>query len=188
MNRIIAICLFTCSVFAVMAQDFNVKTNLLYDATATINLGAEVKLNNKSTIDVSGSYNNWTFSDNKKWKHWTVQPEYRYWLCESFNGSFFGVHALVGQFNFNKVKLPFGLYPDLQNYNYQGDFFGGGLSYGYQWILSNRWALELSVGAGYLYINYDKYPCNGCGTKLDEGHENYVGITKAEVGVVYFIH
>lgn len=38
-----------------------------------------------------------------------VQPEFRYWLCERFNGHFFGVHGLGGEYNIAKVKLPFGL-------------------------------------------------------------------------------
>ena len=46
-----------------------------YDATATINLGAEIALAPKWTIDVSGNYNAWDWRDNRKWKHFLVQPE-----------------------------------------------------------------------------------------------------------------
>ena len=56
------------------AQKAAIKTNLLYDATTTFNLGAEFALSPKWTLDVSGNYNPWTFSNNKKWKHWLVQP------------------------------------------------------------------------------------------------------------------
>lgn len=51
------------------AQDMAVKTNLLYDATTTFNLGAEFCLAPKWTLDLSANYNPFTFSDNKKWKH-----------------------------------------------------------------------------------------------------------------------
>ena len=71
------------------AQKWAVKSNLLYDATATINLGVEAALGRRVTLDVSGNYNPWKFGD-ARWKHWLVQPEVRYWLCESFNGHFFG--------------------------------------------------------------------------------------------------
>lgn len=64
-----------------LAQEAAVKTNLLYDATTTMNLGVEFGLSPKWTLDVSGNYNPWTFSKNKKWKHWLVQPEARYWFC-----------------------------------------------------------------------------------------------------------
>ena len=69
-----------------------IKTNALYWATSTPNLGLEIGLAKKLTLDISGNYNPWKFSDNKQLKHWLVQPELRYWLCERFNGSFFGLH------------------------------------------------------------------------------------------------
>ena len=47
------------------AQDMAVKTNLLYDATTTFNLGAEFRLAPKWTLDLSANYNPFTFSDNK---------------------------------------------------------------------------------------------------------------------------
>lgn len=71
-----------------LAQKTAVKTNLLYDATTTMNLGVEFGLSPKWTLDVSGNYNPWTFSKNKKWKHWLVQPEARYWFCNKMMGSF----------------------------------------------------------------------------------------------------
>ena len=60
------------------AQEFAVKSNLLYDATSTINLGVEYGLSPRWTLEVSGNYNAWTFSDNKKMKLWMLQPGVRY--------------------------------------------------------------------------------------------------------------
>lgn len=67
---------------------FAIKTNALYWATTTPNLGFEIGLSDKFTLDLSGNYNPWTFSDSKKLKHWLVQPELRFWTCERFNGHF----------------------------------------------------------------------------------------------------
>ncbi|MDE5916022.1 MAG: DUF3575 domain-containing protein, partial [Duncaniella sp.] len=61
------------------AQDIAVKTNLLYDASLTINVGAEMQVAPKWSVDLSGNYNPWTLSGGKKWKHWLIQPEARYW-------------------------------------------------------------------------------------------------------------
>ena len=72
---------------------FAIKTNALYWATSTPNLGFEVGLAKKLTLDISGNYNPWKFGDDRQIKHWLVQPELRYWLCERFNGSFFGLHG-----------------------------------------------------------------------------------------------
>ena len=79
----------------VCAQDIAVKTNLLYWATSTPNIGFEFGLGKRTTLDLVGGYNPWTLNkdDNKKIKHWMVMPEFRYWLCERFNGHFFGIHT-----------------------------------------------------------------------------------------------
>ena len=66
--------------FSASAQKIAVKTNLLYDVTTTLNLGAEVRLAPKWTLDLSGNYNPFNLGDDKKMKHWLVQPEARYWL------------------------------------------------------------------------------------------------------------
>lgn len=96
--------LFSTSIYG---QKVAVKTNLLYDATSTLNLGFEFGLSKKWTLDVSGNYNPWEFGENRKMKHWMVQPEMRYWLCEKFNGHFFGLHAHGAQYNWGGM-LPWG--------------------------------------------------------------------------------
>ena len=83
------------------------------------------------------------------------------------------------------IELPFDIFPELADYRFQGWMAGGGISFGYQWLLNRNWNLEASVGVGYLYVKYEKYPCASCGTRLDKGHKNYVGPTKAAVSLVY---
>lgn len=46
----------------VKAQDIALKSNILYDASGTINLGAEVGLAPRWTLDVSGNYNGCPFA------------------------------------------------------------------------------------------------------------------------------
>lgn len=84
-----------------------VKSNLLYNTTTSMNLGVEIGLAPKWTLDISGNYNPWTFSGNRKMKHWLVQPEVRYWPCQRFSGHFFGLHAHYAQFNVGGM-LPWG--------------------------------------------------------------------------------
>lgn len=59
------------------AQDVAVKTNIIGDALLSPNLGVEVGLAPRWTIDVTGEVNAWTVDDHK-WKHWFVRPEARY--------------------------------------------------------------------------------------------------------------
>ena len=74
------------------AQQWAVNTNGLYWLTATPNIGFEYGFHKNMSVTLNGNYNPFTFKDNRKMKHWVVQPEYRYWLSESFNVHFFGVH------------------------------------------------------------------------------------------------
>lgn len=189
------LCMIFLSSENVYAQKAAVKTNLLYDATSTLNLGFELGLSPKWTLDISGNYNPWEFGDNRKMKHWLAQPEFRFWLCERFNGHFFGLHAHGGQYNWGGM-LPWGFSNgkmlgvesrQMSNYRYEGWLVGAGISYGYQWILGNRWNLEASVGVGYAHLNYGKYKCEKCGEKLSDEHRNYFGPTKASISLIYLI-
>lgn len=175
---------------AAMAQKVAVKTNLLYDATSTINLGTEFGLSPKWTLDVSANYNPWTYSNNKKWKHWLVQPEARYWFCNKMMGHFIGFHAIAGSYNIGNVNADFKFlgtdFSKLKNYRYEGWFVGAGVAYGYSWVLSKHWNLEAELGVGYTYSKSDKFECASCGEKLeDDKTHHYVGPTKAALNLVY---
>lgn len=174
-----------------------VKTNFLYDATTTPNLGIEFGVGDKNTVNVTYGLNPWTFhSDSKgdrKAKHWVIMPEYRWWSCSKFNGHFFGVHALGGQFNAGNVDIPLpgvffsgdNLQKGAKDYRYQGWYAGAGATYGYQWILSRHWNFEAEIGVGYIHAWYNKYPCYECGAKLYDGNTNYVGVTKLGLSILY---
>ncbi|GAY29234.1 hypothetical protein IMSAGC014_01007 [Bacteroidaceae bacterium] len=172
------------------AQDINVKTNVLADAFLNVNAGVEIGLAPRWTLDVAGYYNGWTLSHDRKWKHWMVQPEARYWFCDRFVGHFVGLHALGGQYNIGGLKNSFSFlgtdFSKLSDRRYQGWMAGAGLAYGYSWMLGKRWNLEAEIGVGYVYTRYDSYPCAKCGTKIEKnkaGH--YIGPTKAAINLVY---
>ena len=169
---------------AIFGQNIALKSNLLSDASTTLNLGAEFGLSPRWTLDLSASYNPWTLSGNRKMKQLSVQPEARYWLCERFNGHFFGVHLLGGAFNFGGIPLP-GLGKE---YRYEGYAGGAGLSYGYQWIIGRRWNLEASLGLGYMYARYDKYDCAVCGELLEANRSRaFFTPTRVAVSIIYLI-
>ena len=174
----------------VKAQDVAVKSNVLADAFLNPNLGIEVGLAPKWTLDITGQFNAWTLSHERHWKHWAVQPEVRYWFCDRFSGHFVGAHIHGGQYNIGGFdgKIDF-LGTDarkLKDTRYQGWFVGAGIAYGYAWILNKRWNLEAELGLGWIYTRYDSYPCTQCGTKIADGKShNYVGPTKAAVNLIY---
>lgn len=166
------------------------KTNLLYDATLSPNLGVEVGLAPRWTLDVSGNLNLWTVGDGHKWRHWLVQPEVRYWLCQRFAGHFFGFHAIGMQYNMGNLDLDFKFlgtnFRNLKDRRYQGWGAGAGVAYGYSWPISRRWNIEAEFGFGWIWTRYDSYPCAECGSKIDDGRvHNYVGPTKIAVNLEY---
>lgn len=171
----------------VYGQKVGLKNNLLYDATTTPNLALEVALSKKSTLELGGGLNPWKFNGSKRFKHWLAQPGLRYWFCESFNGHFVGLHGHGAQFNVGGWNIPVGRLKTFKEHRYEGYLYGGGVSYGYQWVLSPRWNMELSLGGGYARIHYNQYPCATCGTKQKEGDHNYWGVTKAAVSLIYMI-
>ncbi|MEG2675347.1 MAG: DUF3575 domain-containing protein [Muribaculaceae bacterium] len=169
-----------------------VKTNLLYGAGAqTPNLGLEIGLGKRTMLDISGGYN-WFNLDgmkdnNKKMVHFMIQPEFRYFLCERFNGHFFGVHALYSQYNIGGHNLPMLFGKGSQNFRHEGNAYGAGISYGYQLVLGKHWNAEFNIGVGYMRMKYDKYECATCGKKLSTETKNYFGPTKAGISLIYII-
>ena len=179
---IVAILLFTADLFS---QKLAVKTNIPHLATLTPNVSLEFGLAEKFTLDMSYGINPFTFEENKKWKHWLVQSELRYWSCEPFYGHFFALHAGVGEYNLSRIKIP--TVADSQKFRYEGWAAMGGISYGYSWILGNRWNIEATVGVGVVYTDYEKYECPECGRLLEEENKVFVAPTKAAVSVIYLL-
>lgn len=194
MKRKLSFCLlFALMFFAglshVSAQDWAVKTNIVYDATATANLGVEIGLAPKWTLDFSGNLNAWSKNDKTKWKHWLLQPEARYWFCDRFSRHFVGVHGIAAAFNFGSIKNNLSFlgtdFSVLSTMRYQGYAFGGGVAYGYAFMLSKHINLELEAGFGYLYLDCEKFSCSDCGRRIGNGNHHYVGPTKATLNLVF---
>lgn len=198
MKYLCSLALAILSCFCASAQ-FAVKTNLLYDATTTPNLGVEVGIGLKSSINLVYGLNPWSFKSEshgeRKAKHWVLMPEYRWWACSKFNGHFLGVHAMGGEFNSANVSIPVpgfffsgeNLTSGVKESRYKGAFVGIGFTYGYQWILSRHWNLEAEIGVGYNHVWYDRYRCGDCGGKLKSGGTNYVGVTKVGLSIIYIL-
>ncbi len=174
---------------AVRAQDFAAKTNLLYWVGTTPNLGMEIGLAKKWTLEVTGGYNPWTLNEDKniKMKHWLVKPEVRYWLCERFNGHFFGLHSGYGFYNISGMNIPFAWNSDTKNHRYQGWATGAGVSYGYSWLVRPRLNIEATFGLGWIYTVFDKYDCATCGKFRGNRDKHYFGPTKAGISLIYHL-
>ncbi|MCD8317465.1 MAG: DUF3575 domain-containing protein [Paraprevotella sp.] len=156
------------------AQEVALKTNSLYWLATTPNLGLEVALSRKTTLDLSAAYNPWTFRYDKKMRFWLAQPEIRYWFCGKFDRHFIGLHLHGAQF--------FGGFKDKR---YDGYLAGGGFTYGYDKIISRHWNLEAAIGIGYARLWYKESPRIPCIKCYENKHKDYFGPTKISLTLAY---
>lgn len=171
------------------AQKLVVKNNLLYDLTASPNLGAEVRVADKWTAQLFVGGNFWDMkkSVNRKWRHVVLQPEARYWLCNTFDGHFFGAHLLYSHYNASNISFPLGIWSGVKNRRYQGDLGAIGVSYGYSHILSNRWSIEGTIGIGYGVTRFREYDCVECGSFYGSRTKHLIMPTKLAISIIYNI-
>ena len=165
-----------CAISEMQAQKVAVKSNLLYDATATFNLGVELGLARKWTLDVPVNVNPWKFSDGMRLRHWGIQPEVRYWLNRPMVSQFLGITAFVNNFNMM-----------VKDVHHKGDAYAAGLTYGYVWVLGDHWNIEATAGVGVLRYRQFKYD-KGI-PKPDAVNDSKTTIAPVKLGVsfVYII-
>lgn len=190
MFRLAGVVLVSLLPFVAGAQIVAVKTNALYDATGTVNLGVEFSVAPRWSLDISGDLNAWEFSHDRMWKHWFLQPEARWWSCDCFSGGFFAFHLHGGQFNIgnldNDIDFLGSDFSELSDQRVQGWFLGAGVGYGYSWVLSRHWNIEAEIGLGYAFTRYDMFECVECGKKIkDDKTHHYVGPSKAAINLLY---
>ena len=169
-----------------------VGTNTLYWLSATPNAGVEWAASERFSLALSFGYNAFNFPNrtnsagnpaNPKLHHWSAMPEGRLWLRHTFEGSYFGLHLLGGQFNAGGLPFP----RFFRDHRYEGYALGAGLSYGYVWRLGRDWRIGASAGLGWIRLDYDKYNCGSCGTRLGHRVRNLAGVTKAALTIQYVI-
>lgn len=155
--------------------------NLLYLAALAPNVAAEYYFpNNRWSVSASFTMPWWR----RKSKHQFYQirqylAEARYWLqgTDSHRAHFLGCNVHAGIYDLENKKT-----------GYYGEFAGTSLTYGYKHRLNKRMALELTIGAGYIFTDYEKYvPKDGCYVYQSTHRTHYWGVTKAGVSLVWNI-
>lgn len=103
-----------------------------------------------------------------------MQPEVRYWFGQ-VDGLFTGVHIRVASYNYALKN---------STYRYQNSDTGTpllnmGLTAGYRLSLGKGgcWCLEFSLGAGYAYLDYDRFFNIPGGAYVDTRHKNFSAST-----------
>lgn len=158
------------------------KSNALLWAATVPNVGAELVVNNRYSIDFPIVYCPYTVKRDYNLKSLLFLPEFRYYINTSLRGHFVGVHAHIGYFSVatnNTTRY--------QDRGADSPLWGFGLSYGYRLPLSSRWNVEFTAGLGYANIRYDAFYNIPHGAQYDAGTKNYFGLTRLGVSFVYRI-
>ena len=153
---------------------FALKNNLLFDGILVANLGVEIELWRKTSLDIPFVYSPYDIRvPDRKIRLLGSQPEFRYWLGQKAGeGHFVGIHgALLG---FNIALNDKGRFQDPNH-----ALWNAGIGYGYSWNFGKdkRWALEANIGIGYADYIYDSYRNWHNGAKVKSNtHESYWGV------------
>lgn len=188
------------------AQKLALRNNLLYDATLTPNIGAELRIDSAWTAGVNIGLNAWDIdkSKNKKWRHLLIAPNVRRYFGHKSDKpadrplwgisvdscrkvSYLELDAIYSHFNVGNTKIPFGLYKSIQDRRLQGDLFALGGKYGYSWILSRDWRLEAEAGIAIGYAWFKENDCDHCGNYYGKGDRIFL-LPQLGINVVYIIN
>lgn len=154
------------------------KTNVVYDACALLNLAVEMQVHKKITVELPLTCSLWDLGDKHGVRTVALQPEARWWIGnETGRGHFVGLHAHVAWFN---VKWNDDRYQDTDR-----PLLGAGISYGYKLPLSKHWGAEFNLGVGYANMKYNTYYNVDNGAQLDTRVRHYWGITRVGASLVY---
>ena len=164
------------------------KTNLLHDASASVNLALEYGFSRHWSAELSGSVNMWDLPDQLRLKHLIAQPELRYWFCERFSGMFLDAHltggflpGVGGLWDFSQYYEKF---PNLKTFLLKDALLlGAGVGFGYDFVLGRHWNLELEAGLGYMYMRGNEFWND---VLILEGSEfDYIGPTRLGITISY---
>ncbi|MDR0972557.1 MAG: DUF3575 domain-containing protein, partial [Prevotellaceae bacterium] len=162
-----------------------IKGNLLYGFTMTPNLSMSVGLGNHWSAELGAGLNLWKWKhDHSSLRHLSLTSEARYWPKRVYDGHYIGMHATYTTYHVGHLTA----LSAFDHRLYDGDLFGGGITYGYHFTIGRKWGLELGLGLGYYRLKYDLYTCAACHTKLKTESKNYVGPTQAAVSFVYYLN
>ena len=172
------------------AQTVALRNNLLYDATLTPNLGADIRVDSLWTIGALVGLNAWDIDKdkNKKWRHLLVSANARRYLGDSlYHKSYVEGNLIYSHFNVGNTKIPFGLYNAVKDRRLQGDLVALGGKYGYSWILARHWRIEAEAGIAVGYAWFKEYECATCGKQLGNGDRIFL-LPQLGINVVYIIN
>ncbi len=154
------------------------KNNIAFDAIGVLNLGYEVQVHRRMTLDIPVMWSLWDAEREHALRIVALQPELRWWMGkETGRGHFFGLHAHAAWYN---AKWEDNRYQDEGR-----PLVGAGLSYGYKLPLGEHWGAEFNIGFGYANTKYNTYYNIENGAWINTRIRHYWGPTRVGLSLVY---
>jgi hypothetical protein len=161
-----------------------VKTNVLYDFSTLPNVAVEWPMGRHASMAVNYLCPWWKDKNNAwatqvldataEWRWWPQgNPRYRRdrgaWYCGALAGG--------GDYDWERHERGF-----------QGEFVRAGVTVGYHWPLTQRWAFEVGAGAGAFWTKYRRYHAEYEGRYLVwkySGRYQWYGPTDLRMTLIY---
>ena len=165
-----------------------IKTNLAALALLDANLAVEFEMGRHFSFSLPVYYSaaDW-FSVKNKFRVFGTQPELRFWFRDDFSGPFLAAHGTFGWYNVAVASSTY-RYQDLDAH---APTYGAGANVGWKFRLdryrADRWGLELSLGGGWLHLNYDMFYNVENGRYSSSAVKDYYGPDHAAVTLTYRI-
>jgi hypothetical protein len=152
MNRFLVVCfvLFFSGAFGQQRIHVNAATTLL----GFPSVGYEKGLGKRFSFHVDAIGSTFNSFNNKPLKFLIVTPEIRYYSKPELTGFYVGGHIGVSTFNLQKYGY------ENSNYYQKGYNYMAGISIGYVYAVTDKFALEAFVGGGTVQSFYNGYDSN----------------------------
>ena len=169
-------CALAACALAVSAQSYSLRSNILGLATTNLNLEASMTLNRKWSLHLPVQYNPFKFGSNRQFRNFYAAPERATgcWKATWADSSActvrpactaWGTCSAASTATRGRLRI--------------------GLNVGKAYQIGRRWNLEWEVGAGAVWLAYDKYLCKRCGDLVDSDYGWHFLPTRAALNLVY---
>ena len=164
-----------------VAQGQAIKTNVPFLLTGNPNLGLEWNVGSRFSVNVDGLWMPYLWvskNENENVMRALVGTlDFRYYLKprfyytnKSYDGFYLGPYVMFGNYNMGIGEWSFfdhecyeggDIFHSLMSARYVGWGLSTGLVVGYKFYISNRFRLDVNIGAGYVHLQHAIYQLGG---------------------------
>ena len=160
------------------AQNIALRSSGTLLATLSPNIEVSGTLTKKMTVHLPVIYNPWKLGQNSRMQQLTCMPGARYWFEQSYLHWFCSAYAVASKFNVG------GFWG--HKYRYSGNLYGTGVGFGYSYVLSKQFNLDLEAGAALVWMNAKKSGWEESARLYNRIKGWRVIPSKFDVSIVYF--